>query len=133
MIKKQKGQGLIEIIFSVGVLIVVVTAVVGLIVKTTGVKLMALQRKKASEMSQIVMENLLDLKKNDPDNFWQLNDVTDPETISGYDDLLYTIDFEPVYQGNCSDVSIECANASVTVRWGNDQSLTTSRFFSKKN
>jgi len=127
----QKGQGLIEIIFAVGVLIVVITAVVSLIVKTTGIKSLAIQRKRASEMGEVVIENLMNNKKNDA-TFWQLNDVTSPQTISGYDGYQYVVDFTSTSEGDCSDTVIECANAVITITFGNNQSLVINRFFSKK-
>ena len=72
MTTKQGGQGLVEVIFSVGVLVMVITAVIGLIVKTTGIKSMGFERKKASEMSEIIVENLLESKKNHSEDFWKL-------------------------------------------------------------
>lgn len=132
MIKREKGQSLIEVIFSVGILVIVITAVISLIVKTTGIKSLELQRKKASEMSSVVVEQLLEDKKNNPDGFWQLNDMTTPQTIEGYDGFSYMVDFDQSSEGDCSDTEVECANATIVISWGNNQTFTVTRFFSKK-
>ena len=132
MLIKQKGQSLVEVIFSVGILVIVITAVISLIVKTTSIKSAELQRKKASEMSSVVVEKLLESKKNDPDVFWQLNDITTAQVIEGYDGFSYVVDFTPSSEGNCSSTEVECADAVVTINWGNAQSFTVTRFFSKK-
>jgi hypothetical protein len=130
MMTKQRGQSLVEVIFSVGVLVMVITAVISLIVKTTGIKSMEFQRKKASEMSEMVIEVLVESKKNNAD-FWLLNDITSPQTIDGYDGYSYVVDFSLNTEGNCSDTEIECADAIVTISWENGQTFTVNRFFSK--
>ena len=131
--KSQRGQGLIEIIFAVGVLVVVITAVVSLITKTTGLKTLSAQRKVANEMGNVVVEILIDKKNNDSANFWQLADITTPQTVAGYDGYQYTVDFMPVNSGNCSSTTNECANALITISWGKNQTLIINRFFSKKS
>lgn len=128
----EKGQSLVEVIFSVGVMVLVITGVVSLIVKTTSLKTLAGQRKKASEMTEVIIENQLSRKKTDPDNFWILNDITSGQTLTGYDGYTYTIDFELVTGSGCSTTVNECANANITVNWGDNQNLTVKRFFSKK-
>ena len=129
--ERVKGQGLIEVVFGVGVLVMIITAVASLVVKTTNIKTEMAQRKKASEMSEVVVENLLDIKNNDPDNFWQLNDIISPQIISGYDDYQYMIDFNWVSEGNCSDTVVECADAIITITWGDNQTFIAKRFFTR--
>lgn len=131
MVIKQKGQSLIEVIFSVGVLVMVIAAVISLVVKTTGIKTMELQRKKASEMSEVIIENLLENKKNSPDTFWQLNDITNPQTLEGYGGYTYVVDFSLNTDGNCSDIENECADVTITVSWADGQTFVVKRFFSK--
>lgn len=128
----QKGQSLIEIIFAVGILVIVVTAVIGLIVKTTGIKSVINERKKANEMSEILVENLMNSKKNNPNVFWQLKNITTPQTLPDFVGYDYVINFTPVTEGNCDDTNIECARAEITVNWWNGQNLKINRFFSKK-
>ncbi len=128
----ERGQSLVEVIFSVGVMVLVITGVVSLIVKTTSLKTLAAERKKASEMTEIIIENQLGRKKTDPDGFWTLNDITGGQTLDGYDGYTYTIDFELVTGSGCSTTVNECTNANITVSWGDNRSLTVKRFFSKK-
>ncbi len=129
----QKGQSLVEVIFAIGILTIVITAVVSLIVKTTGVRSVETDRKKASEMSAVIVEQLLESKNNNPDSFWQLNDITTPQTVDGFDGFTYVVDFTPNHDGNCNTSTTECANAKITINWGNNQFLTVTRFFSKKS
>lgn len=130
--KTEKGQSLVEVVFSVGLMVLIITGVISLMVKTASIKTAANQREKASEMTEVVIENLLEQKKNNVDNFWLLTDITTPQTIVGYDSYTYTIDFEQVTGNGCSDSIKECANATITVSWGNNQNLSVKRFFSKK-
>jgi Tfp pilus assembly protein PilV len=125
---RQNGQSLVEVIFSIGVLVMVITAVISLIVKTTNVKSMEIQRKKASEMSEVIIEDLLDNKKNNPDGFWAFEDIGTSKTISGYDGYSYSVDL--VNNTGCSDG--KCADATVVINWGNGQEFTVKRFFSDK-
>ena len=132
MRNKQKGQSLIEIIFSVGVLVIVVTAVISLVVKTTGIKSQTNQRKKASEMGEVVIENLMDLKENEAEAFWKLDNVTTPQTLPDFEGYQYVVNFTRATDGECSDTVDECARAVVTINWGSNQTLKVNRFFSKK-
>lgn len=128
MNRRQQGQSLVEVIFSIGILVMVITAVISLIVKTTGVKSMELQRKKASEMSEIIIENLLDNKKNNPDSFWSFSDSGVGQTVVGYNGYSYSVDL--VNNTNCSDG--RCADATIVINWGEGQEFTVKRFFSDK-
>ena len=92
---KSSGQSLIEMIFSIGVLITVIVGVVSLRVKTTAVKTTTNTRKKASEMTGVVVEKLLEDKTNNPDNFWQLVNIS-PSHIHGYAGYSYTVVFDVV-------------------------------------
>jgi hypothetical protein len=129
---KQGGQSIVEVIFSVGVLVMVITAVIGLIVKTTGIKSMEFQRKKASEMSEIIVENLLANKKNDPVGFWKLSSIINNPIVNGYNDYSYQVDFTKNTTGDCNNSGFECADATITISWGNGQTFKVKRFFSNK-
>jgi len=134
MMIKQRGQSLVEVIFSVGILVVVIMAVVSLMVKTTGIKTMELQRKKAVEMSEVIVENLLENKKNDPDDFWRPDKVIKDVTIVGYDGYLYSVnmDSDNLGENDSCNSETKCVNAIITISWGNGQTLTVKRFFSDK-
>ena len=129
---KQKGQSLIEIMFAVGVLVIVVTAVIGLIVKTTGIKSSIYQRKKANELGEVIVENLMELKENEADTFWKLESINTPQTLPDFEGYQYMVNFIKATDGECSDTVDECARAVVTINWSNNQTLKVNRFFSKK-
>jgi Tfp pilus assembly protein PilV len=128
---KNSGQSLIEMVFSIGVLVTVIVGVVSLMVKTTAVKTTTNTRKKASEMTGVIIEKLLEDKTNDPDKFWQLNNVS-PSQLPGYEGYRYTVVFDVVTGNNCSSTVVECADATVEVVWGNNEKLTVKRFFSRR-
>ena len=122
---RQAGQSLIEIVFSIGIIALVVTASVILIVNAMGAKNNGFERKKATEMAEIVMEDLVSQKRNDSNNFWSLTTKAG-ETLPTFTGYNYSIGYNT--DGiSCSD----CVNTAVTINWGNDQILTVSRFFSK--
>ncbi len=124
--KTEKGLSIIEIIFSVGVTVLVITGVVSLMVKSTGVKTDALQRKKATVVAQKVMEGLVDQKNNDRDNFWKLTPISD--TIENYS---YTVGFSGVTDDDCTDTEPwTCVYAVVRVGWSGGETVEVKRFFS---
>lgn len=129
---KQKGQSLIEIIFAVGVLVVVITAVISLIVKTAGIKSSTNQRKKASQMSEVIVENLMEIKNDEAEKFWGLENITTPQTLPDFEGYQYKVKFVSITDADCDDDVNECVRAEVTINWGDNQSLKVNRFFSKK-
>lgn len=132
MMKSEKGQSLVEVVFSVGIMVIIIAGVVSLMAKTISLKTAAAQRKKAADMAELVIENILEQKKNDATGFWNLTDITTPQTVSGYDGFSYVIDYERFSGNGCSATVVECANADITVSWGDNQNITVKRFFSKK-
>jgi len=125
----EKGISLLEIIFSIGVTVLIISGTVSLMVKSTGTKTNAFSRKRAYEVAEMVTEDLLNRNKNNGDDFWRLN------IISGnIEDYNYSVGFSRVNTGNCSNppAPANCAEAVITVTWGLDnQTLTVKRFFSK--
>ncbi|MDD4937696.1 MAG: hypothetical protein PHX34_01630 [Candidatus Shapirobacteria bacterium] len=125
--KTELGQSLIEIVFSIGIIALVITASVVLIVSAVGVKNNNFERKKATEMAEVLVENLVNKKQNDESNFWNLVPESD-KTLSNFDGYKYSVQ----YNSDGISCSGDCTNAVVTINWGNDQSLTVSRFFSRE-
>lgn len=119
--KNNRGQSLIEILFSITVVVLVLTGVVSLMVKVLNVRGEASLRKKASDLSTIVIENQIKQKNNTPDIFWNNNKSLDQKMV-GFDGLSYDVGKTSVGQD---------LNIVVTVRWA-DQSLSIQRYFSKK-
>lgn len=124
--KKQVGQSLIEIVFSIGIIALVITGSVMLIVSAVGVKNSSFDRKKATEMAEIIIEDLVDQRQNDSTNFWNLNSKAG-ETLPNFGNYVYSVEY------NTDGISCgDCTNAVVIITWGENKILEVSRFFSKK-
>ncbi|MFZ2153130.1 MAG: hypothetical protein WAV41_03675 [Microgenomates group bacterium] len=133
--KKQMGQSLIEVVFSIGLIAVVVSGVVFLLVQSLGAKSKSYERKKAVELSQNVIEGMVESKSADATSFWNLNSIywldMGQNHVSG--DYNYRVTPSQVSGLGCSPTVVECINATVTVGWGSNQTMSSSnRFFSKK-
>lgn len=134
MNKFNKGQSLVEVILAVGVVVLVITGVVMLIINTVSLKTAATLRKRAGEVADIVVENLLEQKKNNKDIFWNLSPITNQSMSGDYSSFVYGVVFDRV-TNNVGCVATpnppNCANATITVSWGNNNTLVVSRFFAK--
>lgn len=136
----ERGQSLIEIIFSVGVVSLVMVGVVSLIVNVISTKNISLQRKKATELSNVAVEKLLEDKLRYPETFWQLNDITTPQVVNGFGGYEYTVDFSRIVTTDgCRDKNEngetinDCANAAINITWdGGQSSILVNRFFSRR-
>ncbi len=131
-----KGQGVVEAIYAVGILGLVLTGVVVLILMTVASKKNDFDRKKATELGTLVMEEQINSSKSDTNNFWTLTNVsglTKPEFV-GY---IYTVGFTNISGNsnypNCGVAETNCAEVLVKVDWPgkNPQSLEFNRFFIK--
>ncbi len=98
--KKNKGQSLIDVIFSMGIVVLVLTGVVILIVSTAKVKRLAFERQKAVELSQLLMENKVLEMEYDPLIFWNtatnkiVEDQEGEDINSNFSGYLYDVEFE---------------------------------------
>jgi Tfp pilus assembly protein PilV len=139
MVKKTNyGQSLIEVVFSVGIIVMVLTAVVSLVVSSLHSRTNNYDRKRAAELGQKVIENLVAEKQSDPTNFfnpasdvfWAGLNLGNTQTMDGYDGYYYAIDYAPT-AGGCTTV---CANVTVAVGYSgeaDDTNVIFTRFFSK--
>ncbi len=119
------GQSMVEIVFSIGVIGLVVTGAVFLVTNSVGVKNRSFERKKAAEMSEVVVESLINQKLNNSSDFWNLS-VISGETLPSFDGYNYSVDYNS--EGlSCSD----CTNAIIKINWGDEKVFETVRFFSK--
>lgn len=126
--KNNKGQSLIDVIFSMGIIVLVLTGVVVLVVSTAKVKRLAFERQKAIELSQKLIENKVSEIKSSQTVFWDNNKVNKSNQLyAGFDGYLYDV----VYQnGNCDN---QKCNVIFTVKWeGVGQSLSVERLFLRK-
>lgn len=123
----ERGLSIIEIIFSVGVTVLVITGVVSLMVQSTGTKTDAFKRERASVVAQKVIEGLIDQKRNNRDVFWNLT-----PTSGEIENYSYSVGYSGVTTGDCRDSTPwNCVDALVNISWGNSETLVVKRFFSK--
>ena len=129
--KNKKGQSLIEVIFSMGVVILVLVGVVMLMVVTAKAKRIAWERQKAIELSQLLIDESVNLFKDEDYslNFWNnsigLDGTTGSNTThDGFPGYLYHISYVDCNSNSCKFV--------FTITWGDSQSLSVERVFSRK-
>lgn len=128
--KNKKGQSLIEVIFSMGVVILVLVGVVMLMVVTAKAKRIAWERQKAIELSQLLIDEGINYLKDEDNslNFW--NSSSDLNNTTG---LTETRNDFPGYSYNTS--FLDCTSSSCrivfTITWGDSQSLSVERLFSR--
>lgn len=126
--KNKKGQSLIDVIFSIAMVVLVLTGVVVLIVSTAKVKRVAFERSRAIELSQKIIDAEVKKVKDDPLSYWSSakNDFNGTDSdFPGYD---YRIQYDCDIVGGPSD------NCSIifNINWGDNQSLSVERFFSRR-
>ena len=68
--KATTGQSLIEVVAAIGIVALVVTGMAALMTTALGTKTKGFDRKKAVEMSEIVMEQIIGVRNTSPDLFW---------------------------------------------------------------
>ncbi len=118
--KNNKGQSLIEILFSITVVVLVLTGIVTLMVKVLNVRGEASLRKKANDLSTIVIENQIKEKNNSPESFWNPVSLVG-QTLVNFDGFTYDLNKTSVGQD---------LNVVVNIKW-EDQTLKVQRLFSK--
>ena len=70
--KRERGQSVIEVVFSVGVLVLVLGGVTTLLIKSVSGRTEGFDRKKATELAEVVIEGLVAEKRNNPDSFGRI-------------------------------------------------------------
>lgn len=139
MLKKQRGQSILEVVFSVGLISLVTAGVVMLLSATLGARTKATDRKKAVEMSQIVMEGVVGEKSTNSVEFWDVNsgywqnNLSGGKTLSGYPGYDYTIGIVQDTRPGCSGSTWECAEVSVAIGFsGSTDRPVFTKFFTKR-
>ncbi|MCW1949349.1 MAG: hypothetical protein KIH89_002780 [Candidatus Shapirobacteria bacterium] len=134
----KKGQSVVEIIFSIGVITIVIVGIVSLVVNVINTKTNSLKRKSASEMGNILVENWIKEKTLRPDYFWGL--VESESRLSGsspeFAGYTYEVGFTAVVNGSigCHNSPKDCANVIINIFWDSGEgNLSITRFFSKKS
>ncbi|MDD2483193.1 MAG: hypothetical protein PHE32_01630 [Candidatus Shapirobacteria bacterium] len=123
----KKGQSLIDVIFSMGIVVLVLTGIIVLVVNTAKVKRLAFERQKAVELSQLLIEYKILESKSDSFSFWNggsygINNKDFGSDFSGYS---YTIN----HDSGCNDQNCKI---TFTINWGDGQSLSVERLFLRK-
>lgn len=122
-VERESGQSLIDVIFSIGIVVLVLTGVVTLVVNITKVKTMAYERQRAIELSQLLIEDKLLESKNNLLVFWNGGYADDSKPVTAFGDFSgYSYSIVPY------DCDRSKCNLVFTIEWA-DQSLSVERFF----
>jgi len=135
----QRGQGLIEVLVSVSIIVLILAGVVPLMLTSLASKSKTFQRKKALELAQIKIEETINLEKNNSE-FWTTIVTANNESevdasgegFAGYKySRIYTRDDSVPCVAAPAEMS--CVNANIKVWWNNDSTkfVSFSRFFAK--
>lgn len=129
--KNKSGQSLIEVIFSMGVVILVLVGVVMLMVVTAKAKRIAWERQKAIELSQLLIDEQVNYFKDENNslNFWNaLSYSSTTGTNTDFPGYSYIIEYKDCNSGNF----VGSCKFVFTITWGDSQSLSVERVFSRK-
>jgi type II secretory pathway pseudopilin PulG len=136
-VKNKKGQSLVELIFSIAIIVLVLTGITMLMTSVLGARTKNENRRKATELGDLIVEDLVNEKKNDPSNFWLLNNqsgITNP-SFPGYS---YSINFNNITSDvnypNCGVGATNCADVNIDINWSgnNQEDIKLNRFFYKQ-
>lgn len=132
----KKGQGLIEILISVGIIMLILGGVVPLILLSLASKSRTFERKEMVELAEKKLEEIINEKQNNESEFWsKVPSTTGSDQDDTYKwDILYEANTTAT---NCNDGSLgkpyNCADVTVTVKLIKDETkkVTFNRFFAK--
>lgn len=135
MINKIKGQSLVELIFSIAIIVLVLSGIVVLIVSVLGSRTKGFDRSRATRLAELVTEQLVEKRNNDPAGFWTLSPVTG-QTNAGadYKGYTYSVGFTNITTNGCGVGVTNCAEAVLEVGWSGkvNEKLIFSRFFTRQ-
>ena len=125
---KEQGQSIVEVVFSIGVVALVVTGIVSLLIGTVGSRTKSYDRKKAVELSQIVMEKIVEEKNTDPATFWNLNSaywvgLGSSLVEPNYEGYIYTAKGTAYSSNGCSNSVTECVNVVINIIWKDNRKV----------
>lgn len=129
-----RGQSLVEVVFAIGVIGLTLTGVAALLVFNLSARTKSFDRKKATELGEKVIEQLVREERDTPLIFWRLQSVSG-QTDTSFEGYVYSIGLTNVVNGStCGVGKTDCAQAHVRVGWSGttNQSLEFNRFFSRK-
>lgn len=133
--KIKKGQGVVESVVAVGILMAVLTGTILLISFGLSNRKTGFDRRKANELATSVMEERVSESISSPENFWKLTNipVTNNSNFPGYN---YSVDFTNIpfsINPSCGIGRTDCAQVVVNIGWSGKetQNLKFERFFSR--
>lgn len=120
---KNRGVSLIEIVFSIGVITLVLTGVAMLIVNVTNVKRKSAERQMAISLSnKLVEDKILELKNAESSmKFWQK--IEKEEESGEFSNYRYLIKYQ--------DCDTDMCKIIFEIEWGNQEKLSIERLFSR--
>lgn len=140
MKNRQRGQSILEVVFSIGLISLVTGGVAMLVSATLQNKSREVDKRKMVEMSEMIMENVVNEKMNNAlsfwdsnSSFWQAYGVSRTLPSNNYRFFMYSANITQDTRTGCSSSTWECATVVVNVgdsRSGDTQ--TFNRFFSKR-
>jgi hypothetical protein len=135
-----KGQGVVEAIYSVGIIGLILTGVIVLILMTISNRINDFDRKKASDLGAILVERQIYNSKYNTAEFWKFNNIIN-ETENDFNGFKYSIGFTNIFANSdypkCGEVEgvgvTNCAEVVIRVDWQgkNPQTMWFNRFFTK--
>ncbi len=124
----KKGQGVVEVVFSIGVVLLILSGVVILMVNTFGAKNKGFDRKKATQLAQMIIEEKVAERDNSPETFWSnIENGVKEERLTKEDGFAG-------YFYNVTYIKIDDDSGRVEVDvWmdGRDEKVTFERFFGR--
>lgn len=126
----KNGQGIVESVVAVGILMMVLTGAVLLISFGLSNRRTGFDRRKANELATLVTEEQVSISKADPATFWNLQNIA-TKTNPNFPGYSYTINFNEQNDSGCNSGINDCALMVVNIGWsGKDtQNLKFERFF----
>ncbi len=140
-IEMNRGQSLIEVVFAIGLILLVVSGIVSLMLSSLGSRSKGYDRLKAVELSQIVMESMVNEKTTDPSSFWNSHstfwttNMGTTQTNTNYPNYNYTVAANPRNDPGCNNTAtaMNCMDVVVSVGWSGSQNTESyNQFFSNK-
>ncbi|MFA6250770.1 MAG: hypothetical protein WC686_04735 [Candidatus Shapirobacteria bacterium] len=124
---KNKGQGLVELLLSVTIIVLVTTGVVALMVKTLANRNRGFDRNKASRLGTLVLEDMVKARSDPGIDFFgsPYSPIVDVSAFVGYT-------FTYVYEDRDCGVGKTCIEGVVRVGWsGSPDQVEMKRLFYK--
>lgn len=133
----KKGQSLIEVVVSIGLVVLVTSGVVMLLVNVLGGRSRSFDRRKATELAQKVIETIVADKNQDSDRFWRTDqsywttEFSDNMVDSNFEGYFYDVTNQQILTGSCNG-EYACVEVTVTVGWdGSSDTVSVNRLFTK--